>query len=233
MATPASFNTAYRAITLAMRDAGLLAKNLEPNSDDLADGIQRMNDMINLWQTQGLKLFLLEDLSVTLTAAQPLYSFGLAGSTVMTKPMRVILAYLVDANGTRIPLRPLSWEEYTRINNTTTQGQPNGYFVDKQALLLNVRLWPTPGTSDATIYTLHVVVQKQVTNFVSITDESVFPQEWFMAIRWGLADELASGQPQPIMDRCEKRAIAYRTALEDWDVEDAPTFFSPEIRYHG
>lgn len=233
MTTPASFNTAYRAITLAMRDAGLLAKNVEPNSDDLADGVQRLNDMINLWQTQGLKLFLLEDLAVTLTASTALYTFGLAGTTVMTKPMRVIDAYLVDSGGQRIPLRPLSWEEYTKINNSTTEGQPNGYFVDKQALLLKVRLWPTPGTTEASAYTLHLILQKQVTNFVSITDESVFPQEWFIALRWGLADELASGQPQPIMDRCEKRAIAYRTALEDWDVEDAPTFFSPEIRYHG
>lgn len=233
MTTPASFNTAYRAITLAMRDAGLLAKNLEPNSDDLADGIQRLNDMINLWQTQGLKLFLLEDLAVTLVASTALYTFGLTGTTVMTKPVRVIDAYLVDTSGNRIPLRPLSWEEYIKINNSTTEGQPNGYFVDKQALLLKVRLWPTPSTADAAAYTLHLILQKQVTNFVSITDESAFPQEWFIALRWGLADEFATGQPQAIMDRCEKRAIAYRTALEDWDVEDTPTFFSPEIRYHG
>lgn len=230
MTIPASTNNAYRAIDMAHRDAGLLARGVELDSDQIGDGLQRLNDMVNLWQTQGLKLFMLEDLAVTLTAATALYTFGLAGTAVMAKPMRVIDAYLVDSSGSRIPLRPLSWEEYTKINNSTTEGQPNGYFVDKQALLLKVRLWPTPGTAEAAIYTLHLILQKQIDNFVPFTQDSAFPQEWFIALRWGLADELASGQPQAIMDRCEKRAIAYRTALEDWDVEDAPTFFSPEIR---
>lgn len=230
MTIPTSTNNAYRAISMAMFDAGLLAKGSEPDSDAIGDGLQRLNDLANLWQTQGLKLFLLEDLAVTLTAATALYTFGLAGTTVMAKPMRVIDAYLVDSSGSRIPLRPLSWEEYTKINNATTQGQPNGYFVDKQALLLKVRLWPAPGTAEAAAYTLHLILQKQIDGLVTFTQDTAFPQEWFIALRWGLADELASGQPQAIMDRCEKRAIAYRTALEDWDVEDAPTFFMPEIR---
>ena len=57
-----------------------------------------------------------------------------------------------------------------------------------------------------------------------------FPIEWRIALRWGLADELATGQPQSIMDRCQQRAISYRTMLEDWDVEDAPTRFTPDSR---
>ena len=46
----------------------------------------------------------------------------------------------------------------------------------------------------------------------------------------GLADELATGQPQPIMQRCEAKANQYRQALEDWDVEDASTSFAPDQR---
>jgi hypothetical protein len=229
---PALTNTAYRAIDLAMHDAGLLAEGTEPNSDQLARNLGRLNDMINLWQTQGCKLFLLEDVSQALTAGLALYSFGAAGTTVMAKPHRVVDAYLVDSSGSRIPLRALSWEEYVKVNNSTTQGTPNGYFVDKQYLLLKVSLWPTPASGDATTYTLHVILRKQITNFVSLTDDMVFPQEWFIALRWGLADELASGQAQAIMDRCEKRAVAYRTALEDWDVEDASVYFQAEVR-HG
>ena len=65
---------------------------------------------------------------------------------------------------------------------------------------------------------------------VMLTDETAFPLEWSMGLRWGLADELATGQPQAIMDRCERRATAYREKLEDWDVEDAPTSFAPDQR---
>lgn len=229
MTAPASFNTAYRAIEYAMQDAGLLEEGTEPTSGQIAKNLNKLNDLINLWQTQGLKLFLLEDLAVTLTASLALYTFGAAGSTVMAKPHRVEDAYLEDADGNRVPLNPLSWEGYLRLGNATTEGTPNSYFVDKQASLLRVKLWSVPDTSAAALYTLHVLVRKQVTNFVSLTDQSAFPQEWFIALRWGLADEISTGQPQAICDRCEKRAVAYRTALEDWDVEDAATFFTPRV----
>ena len=33
-----------------------------------------------------------------------------------------------------------------------------------------------------------------------------FAQEWRIALRWGLADDIATGQPQAIMDRCAQRA---------------------------
>lgn len=230
MTTPASFNTAYRCIVYALRDAGRLAEGSEPSSEQLAIGLNRLNDLINLWQTQGLKLFLLEDLPVTLTAALALYTFGAAGSTVMAKPHKIEEAWLEDSDGQRIPLNPLAWEGYNHLGNTTTESTPNSFFVDKQATLLRVRLWPVPDTSAASLYTLHVLVRKQITNFVGLSDQSAFPQEWFIALRWGLADDWATGQPQAIMDRCEKRAMAFREALEDWDIEDASTYFTPSLR---
>jgi len=72
-----------------------------------------------------------------------------------------------------------------------------------------------------------------VTNFISVTETMNFPIEWRIALRWGLADELATGQPQAIMDRCQGRALAYRTMLEDWDVEDASTRFTADTRGYG
>jgi hypothetical protein len=68
-----------------------------------------------------------------------------------------------------------------------------------------------------------------VTNFTAVDETMNFPNEWRIALRWGLADELATGQPQAIMDRCERRAAMFKAALEDWDVEDAPTRFQPDI----
>jgi len=86
-----------------------------------------------------------------------------------------------------------------------------------------------PDTTAAT-GTVHLILQTQATNMGSLTDNDAFPVEWAMALRWGLADELATGQPQTIMARCEAKAKAYREALEDWDVEDADTRFKPDPR---
>jgi len=229
MTTPASFLTAQRIIRMAYRDAGIIQEGDEPNGEQYADGMMRLNDVANLWQTQGLKLWLMQDIAVTLVANQATYSLKPSGDVNMTKPLRVIEAYYLDSSSIRRPLIPLSWSDWTRLSQVTQTGQLNSYFVNKQQTSLDVSFWLVPDSTAAT-GTAHLVLQTQITQMVSLTDTTGFPMEWAMALRWGLADDLATGQPQAIMDRCEKRATMYRNALEDWDVEDAPTSFTPDQR---
>ena len=229
MTTPATFLTAQRVIRMAYRDAGIIQEGDEPNGEQYADGLMRLNDLANLWQTQGLKLWLIEDLPVPLVAGQATYVLSPSGDVAMNKPSRVIQAYYLDTNSIRRPLNPMSWEEWTRLSQINQAGQLNSYFVDKQQSALIVSFWELPDSTAAT-GTAHLIVQQQITQMVSLTDTTAFPMEWSLALRWGLADDLATGQPQAIMDRCEKRANAYREALEDWDVEDAATTFTPDQR---
>ena len=222
-------NTPISIIADAYFDAGLLQEGQSPSGEQIVMGMRKLTDVINLYQTQGLKLWLLEDLSVTLVSGTGTYTFGPAGSTVMPKPLRVIEAYYMDANSVRRPLIPMAWNDYVRLSQVTQVGQLNSYFVDKQQSQLSVFFWLIPDAVAAT-GTAHLVVQKQVTNFISVTETLNFPAEWRIALRWALADEFATGQPQAIMDRCQSRAQTYRAMLEDWDVEDAPTRFTPDTR---
>lgn len=228
MTTPNS-NTPATIISDAYFDAGLLQEGQAPNSEQLVAGMRKLQDLVNLMQTQGLKLWLNVDTAVTLTAGQSTYTFGAAGTVVMAKPPRVVDAWYADANGIRRPLTPLSWYDYARLSILSQTGQINSYFVDKQQSLLSVFFWLTPDATAAT-GTAHLLLQQQVAQFANVTETMNFPTEWRIALRWGLADELATGQPQAIMDRCQQRAIQYRQILEDWDVEDAPTRFAPDSR---
>ena len=229
MTTPVSFLSAERIITYAYRDAGILGKTATPNSEQLADGLNRLNDIINLWQTQGIKLWLLTDTPVTLVAGQKQYTFRPGGDVDMTKPLKVVQAYYISAELIRRPLVTLAWEEWLRLSQTHIQGAVNSYFIDKQATHMDLYLWLVPDTQAAT-GAVRVLLQNQVTNFVGINSDMNFPMEWSIALRWGLADDLSTGQPQEIVDRCEKRATAFRQALEDWDVEDASVKFVPDAR---
>lgn len=229
MPGPVSFSTPDRIIREAMRDSKLLGKGQDPTSEDYAEYMPRLNDLVNTWQTQGLKLWLQHDQSITLVAGTALYTLGPSGTVVMTKPLRVVQGYYLDSSSNRRPLLPLSRDEYTRLSNVVNQGQINSYFVDKQETTLNVYFWLTPD-SEAATGTAHVIIQQQVDNVVSLNDTMNFPPEWFLALHWGLSKEICSGQPQSIIDRCEKMADQYRTALEDWDVEDASTMFAPDQR---
>lgn len=234
MTTPAYFNTAARAIDYAMKDAGLIGEGETPTSEQYAENLNRLNDIINLEQTQGIKLWTLQDTSITLTVGQGTYTFGPAGTTVMAKPMRVVDAYYSDVNGVRRPLIPMAWADYVRLSQINQVGAINSYFVNKQATQLSVFFWMLPDTTTAT-GTAHLVLQTQVTNMAQVTDTTAFPLEWFLFIRWALADEICTGQPQAIMDRCQRRCEMYRQMLEDWDVEDTSTRFTPDSQtfLHG
>lgn len=231
MTTPAD-NNALAVITDAMYDAGLLAEGTQPSSAALATNMRKLRDIINYAQTQGLKLWTNLDLSVTLTAGTGLYKLGPTadGGTVdMTKPLRVIEGYYLFANGTRQPLVPLSWDDYIKLSQVNTTGAINSYFVNKQQLTLNVFFWLIPDATAAT-GTAHVLIQQQITNPVSTVETLNFPVEWRMYLRWALAHDLASGQPQAIIDRCARMFAFYSEALEGWDVEDAPTQMTPDPR---
>lgn len=229
MTTPANFNSPYRIIRTAMLEAKLLQVGDEPGSEWLAECMPRLNDMINAWQTAGLKLWLNHDQSVTLVDGQRLYSFSPTGDVVMAKPLRVLQGYYLDSANNQRPLLVLSRDEYARLSNVFNTGAVNSYFVDKLQTHLDVYFWLIPDATAAT-GTAHVILQQQVENFTGLTDTMNFPVEWYLALIWGLADEICGGQPQAIMQRCASRAMYYKEMLENWDVEDASTSFQPDQR---
>lgn len=229
MPSPTS-NTIYGIINDAMHDAGLLGEGEAPNSEQLANNFRRLNDIINLWQTQGLKLFLLQEISVSLVVSQSLYTFGPTGTVVMSKPSRVLQGLVLTAGNIRRPLVELSWQEWMTLSQVTgNDGMISSYFVDKQADLLKVHFWNPPSVEEAT-NTAILLMQVQAPNQINLEDNVQFPQEWRIALRWGLADDISTGQPQAIMDRCAQRAATYRQVLEDWDVEDTTTNFTVDSR---
>jgi len=222
-------STASYIITKAYEDAVLLTKGSTPSTTQMSSGMDRLNDIIALWATQGLKLWLQEDLTLTLTAGKTTYSLGPGGDLNIAKPLSVFQAYYQTSTGSKQPLTILSRDEWTRLSQNNIQGALNSFFPDKQIPLFLVNFYNTPDAQAAT-GTVHLITRTAPTTVVTVNDTIQFPPEWTIALRWALADELASGQPAEVQARCAQRAGAYRTALEDWDVEDAPTYFTPDSR---
>jgi hypothetical protein len=234
MTTPAYVNSPHRVITMGYRNAGYLERGQDPDSEMLAEGMVRLNDMVNVWQTQGIKLWLQFDLSIPLVQGTNLYTIGPAGTVVMTRPSRVLPeGYFRDQNSIDRPLFGISRNEWDTLSLKTggasQQGTVVNFFVDKQVASMNVYFWQTPN-ANAALGTAHVLIQQQQTNVVGLTDTMVFPIEWFMALHWGFANEVSTGQPPAIVARCGAMAKLYHDALEDWDVEDPSMMLQPDPR---
>ena len=239
MTTPATNNTPYQIICNAMMDAGLLGLGRQPSSEHLAQYMGRLNNLVNYLQTRGIKLWLETDFSIMPVAGQggqgnP-YVLGPGAGLLLVKPTRVKEGYFVDTNQNRRPLIPMARQEWDTLSTTSTQGIINSYYADKQQLNLNVYTWLIPN-AQAALGTMHLIIQQQVTNSVSLTDTMNFPIEWFLTLEWGLSAQICTGQPQKVIDRCTMMAASTLDTLEGWDVEDAATSFAPDTRtqnYNG
>lgn len=229
MTTPSS-NTPIYVIEDAMREAKLLQPGDSPNSDTLAVNMRKLNDLINVWMTRGLKLWLNVDIPITLVDGTRTYTLGPGGAVDMTRPLRAITAYFLDNNTppNSRPINILSWTDYLSLGQRTQEGGLTSIFIDKGQLFMTVYCWPVPDAT-AALGTLHILWQTQVSGPISLTETMNFPIEWRMALVWGLANEICSGQPASVIDRCTRMSEQYRTALEDWDIENVPVRFTPNL----
>lgn len=221
MTTPSTDNTAYSIICGAMTKACLLPLGDDPDSEQIAKYTRTLNQLINFIQTRGIRLWLLQDTSITLVAGQGLYTLGPTGGVVMTKPLQVEDQYYLysAANGsTKRPVFKISRQEWDTLSVTTQQGPITQIFVDPQQTLSQINCWLVPDTNEAT-GTLHLVLRQQVVNFVGLLDGMNFPIEWALTLEWGLAKEICEGQPQAVINRCDGMAQYYLQALEEWDAE--------------
>lgn len=226
--------SAYEIVFDAYSDAKLKGQGEELNSEELANGMRRLAKLINYLQTKGIKLWLQQDIAVPIVAGQNQYSMSGVINDAGLYPKRVVQAYFQYNNTAinRYPLIPLSWNEWLTLGAITT-GPINSYFVDKQPTDLLVTFWLTPDASVVALGQPHLLVQMQALNYSQVTNQTSapsFPPEWALALEWGLAAQICSGQPQAVIDRCDKMAMFYQTELENWDVEDTSTSFQPDQR---
>ena len=218
--------TVERCIKSAMLDAGLIQRGETPSVQDYAEMIDRLNDICITEQTQGLKLWLNEMQDIVLVAGTYVYPIGPSIGVTPIRPMRVLEAYYSDTNNVSTPLTMLSWNDWNLLGGRYSSGSIHSFFVDKGLDYMKVHVSATPDTQAATGL-LQVLVQGPVAQVSAISDRVDFPIEWFLFLRWALAADIATGQPQAVIDRCEGKAMQLRQVLTDWDVEDAATLFSP------
>lgn len=228
MTTPSTNNPAA-IIQDAYLDAGLVQQGQLANPDQIVDGMRRLQDIINFEQTQGIKLWLNENTPIPLTAGQGTYLLGPGLDVDMQKPTQTTSAFYRDSTGNQRPLNPLAWADYNLLSKVNQIGAINSYFVNKQKSYISVFFWLIPDVTAAT-GTCYVLLRRRITQFISLTEEMDFPPEWRIFLRWALADEICTGQPSEIMNRCATKAQQYRTFLENYDVEDAPTRFGVDTQ---
>lgn len=219
-------------IKAALRIVGGVAQGETPSSDQYSEAAEALNFITKALQTDGLPLWEIKQFSVPLTATSS-FTIG-EGQTINTpKPLKVQQAFLHNSlTNIDIPMRIITRDEYNRLGNKTTTGQPIQIFYEPLNTYGVLHLFPVPNSYSIANTQVVLVYQRPTEDFDSSTDEPDFPQEWFECLKWMLADSLAPEYGVSIYDRQDisKRAIMAHQQVLSFGTEEGSFMFQPDRR---
>jgi hypothetical protein len=223
-------------ITSALRVLGVIEIGAQPDAATIENASLVLNMMMKDWQTDGIKLWTVKELTLPIVAGQLSYNIGPDNSNdlVTDKPLKLIQCFLRNIGVTPpidIPMTIISQKEYNDLGSKQSTGVTNSVYYWPYVNYGTITLFLDPDSFTATNYQLHMTVQRPIQDITGANQTFDFPSEWYQALRWGLASELA---PEYGLDQkaalITQRSEQYKQRLMAWDVENASTFFQPDIR---
>ena len=153
-----------------------------------------------------------------------------AYTTKINRPLRVIEARHkgAGASGTEIPLDLLSRDRYMNLSDKTSSGKTTQAFFDPQTGSSVLSLWPVPENSDETI---KLTIQTPIQDFDASTDEADYPQEWFNALKFGLAAYMGHEYNINLnkLNSIIQMASVEFSAVSGFDEEREPLYLAPNF----
>lgn len=142
-----------------------------------------------------------------------------AYTTTANRPMKTLNQVLRDKDGRDIPVFSLARADYISLPDKTSDGSPINIYYDPQIGSGKLYVWPEP--DDATDY-LVLWAQRTLEDFDAATDDADFPQEWYLALAWNLAEysKTKFGVPAQLSSTIRQHANALLYSAGSFDTED-------------
>lgn len=216
-------------IKASLRLLGVIGVGETPLTEDYTNCSQALNIMIKGWAKKGIPLWVTQQITLPMVTSVTSYQIGPTatgtGALVTSKPLKIFDAFIRDSNNYDTQLLLISRQEYDILGSKSSTGIPNQYYWDNGDPNGTLYVFNVPVDST---HTLYLQIQRQFYDMTSGTDNFDFPQEWFTALKWGLACELAveygiDGKMIPYFE--QKAAMAIDEAF-DYSVEEASLFFT-------
>jgi len=223
------FMTAQDTVEAALRLTGAFDEYETIPTTDLNNCLQALEIICKEMAQDGLPLWCVKDVSFPTVVGQA--SYNLSTITGSTLPLRVLDQYIVDAGGNSVTLVMTSRYDWDTLGQKAQPGVPNQVWYDPQLGAGTLTLYDVP--SDAT-HTIHVVIQLQMQDVGSLSNNIAFPQEAYRMLKWCLADEIALEYRTPADERKEinDKATGYRDKFfnAEFGQEQTSVFFTPSER---
>lgn len=137
----------------------------------------------------------------TVTIAVALPSAAASGSRVfwyttkMRRPVQILTAVLRDTDTQDSPMHPMTLEAYEGLGDKTGTGDPLFYYYEPQ--LTNGKLYLDVTPTDTT-KVVRLVYYSPIEDFDAQTDTADLPQQWYRALGYQLAMDIAPAYGRPL-----------------------------------
>jgi hypothetical protein len=200
--------TAADLIEASLREILVLGIQDTITSDELGDGLDALNLMLETWWTERLACFALKQESFALTSGVGSYTIGPTGVFITTRPVKLAGGF-IRFNAVDYPLQMVDQLTYNRIPYKTNGGTPYILFYDAQYPDGTLYLYFVPG---ATGMSLFIDSYLQIQSFADLSTQISLPPGYKRAIIKNLAVEQASQynkKPAEDLVRIAKEAKAW------------------------
>lgn len=211
----------------ALRLAGVIAQGETPTASQVTEAAESLNMMVKAWEADGLPIWATTTMTITPVSGQTSYVLD------TPKPLKCLQAWnRQTASNVDIPMRIITRQEYNILGNKSTTGNPIQLYFEPNRTSSTVYLFPTPDATSASLNRIYVVVQRPYQDFNAATDEPDFPQEWFEAIKYGLAARLAGEYNIDVETRklLVQEAMAIKKEALNFGNEDGSLYFQRDMR---
>lgn len=178
--------TGTTLITGALRLLGVIESGETPSDDELDDGLESVNAMLDSWRNDDLMCYALQEESLTLADGDASYTVGSGGDLDTTRPVSIEAAWIVDSDisYTVVIITDL---EYAAIPDKTTEADWPDRLVYRPTMATGtIVVYPVPNATR----TLKLLTRVPLTA-LTLADTVSLPPGWERAIKHNLAVEIA------------------------------------------
>ncbi len=217
----------------ALRLCGALALGETPSADQVSEASDALNMLVKAWQADGMALWARSEYTLALTLDTKSYTIGLGETVNIPKPLKITQAILHDTQtNVDIPMRIITRDEYLRLGNKSTNGIPIQIYYDPQRDNGVLYIYPPANSAAVSYKQIKFTYQKPFEDFDASTDNPDFPQEWYEALKYGLASRLAGEYGISLTDRQQlmQEAILIKNEALSFGTEEGSFYFVADYR---
>jgi hypothetical protein len=217
----------------ALRLCGALALGETPTTPQVTEAAEALNMMVKAWEADGMALWAVKDYSLALTLSANSYEIGLGKTVNIPKPLKITQAILHDtSSNVDIPMRVITREEYNRLGNKVTTGMPIQVYYEPLINYGILHTFPAADSTSVSYKQIKFVYMRPFEDFDASTDEPDFPQEWYEAIKYGLAVRLAGEYGVNLEDRNQllKEANMLKDTALGFGTEEGSFYITADYR---